>query len=65
MPGRKLTRQRIVCYDRTRKRGLAIQYDLLLKNGEVIDPSAKLRGRRDIAFGNGVVAAVAENISAN
>ena len=65
MPGRKLTRQRIVCYDRTRKRGLAIQYDLLLKNGEVIDPSGKLRGRRDIAFGNGVVAAVAENISAN
>ncbi len=39
-------------------------YDLLLKNGEVIDPSQNLRGWRDVAFSNGKVAAVAENIAA-
>jgi hypothetical protein len=42
---------------------LPIKYDLLLKNGDVLDPAAKLRGRRDIAFRNGLVAAVAENIA--
>jgi hypothetical protein len=34
------------------------------KNGEVLDPGVDLRGRRDVAFRNGVVAAVAENIVA-
>jgi dihydroorotase len=38
------------------------KYDLLLKNGEVVDPSQNLRGRRDIGFSQGVVAAIAENI---
>ena len=41
--------------------GVAIQYDLLLKGGEVIDPSS-LRARRDVAFCRGSVAAVAENL---
>jgi dihydroorotase len=38
---------------------------LLLKNGEVIDPGDKLRGRRDVAFSDGLVAALAEGIPAN
>jgi len=41
---------------------VAEKYDLLLKNGEVVDPSQRLRGRRDIAFSKGLVAAVAEDI---
>ena len=40
------------------------KYDLLFKNGEVVDPGQNLRGRRDVAFSQGVVAAVAENIPA-
>jgi dihydroorotase len=43
---------------------MTIKYELLLKNGEVIDPGEKRRGRYDIGFSNGVVAAVAENIPA-
>jgi dihydroorotase len=43
---------------------MTIKYELLLKNGEVIDPGDKRRGRYDIAFTNGVVAAVEENIPA-
>lgn len=39
-------------------------YDLVLKNGEIVDPSQNLRGRRDIAFQKGVVAAIAEYIPA-
>jgi len=41
-----------------------VNYDLLLKGGEVIDPSNKLRGRRDVAFCDGKIVAVAENIAA-
>ena len=44
---------------------LFIKYDLLLKSGEIIDPGGNSRGRRDIAFHNGLVAAVAEGISTN
>jgi dihydroorotase len=43
---------------------MMIKYELLLKNGEVIDPGDKRRGRYDIGFMNGVVAAVGENIPA-
>ena len=38
------------------------KYDLLLKNGEVIDPSQGLRGVRDIAFRDGRVAALESDI---
>jgi dihydroorotase len=39
-------------------------YDLLLKGGEIIDPSQGLKGRRDVAFARGVVAAIEESIPA-
>ncbi len=38
-------------------------YDLLIKNGTVIDPSQGLHDKRDIAFSDGKVALVAESIS--
>lgn len=37
-------------------------YDLLVKGGEVIDPSQGLRGRRDVAIAEGKIAALAEKI---
>ncbi len=37
-------------------------YDLLLKNGHLIDPKNKISGRRDIAVKDGKVAEVAESI---
>lgn len=40
-----------------------MQYDLLLKGGEVIDPAQSLRAKRDVAFADGKVAAVAEDIA--
>ena len=39
------------------------RYELLLKGGEVIDPSQDLRGPRDVAFSVGKVAALGEDIS--
>ena len=39
------------------------RYELLLKGGEVIDPSQGLRGPRDVAFIDGKVAALEEDIS--
>jgi dihydroorotase len=50
--------------EKVRERSI-INYDLLLKNGEVIDPAGKLRARRDVGFSNGVVAALAADIPAN
>jgi dihydroorotase len=44
---------------------IPMQYDLLLKGGEVIDPAQSLHARRDIAFAGGKVAAVAESIAAD
>ena len=38
------------------------QYDLVIRGGEVIDPSQALRGRRDVAIHNAVVAAVESDI---
>jgi dihydroorotase len=42
-----------------------MQYDLLLKGGELLDPAQQLRARRDVAFAGGKVAAVEENIDAS
>src|SRR5258707_2328422 len=40
------------------------KFDLLIKGGEVLDPSQKLRGIRDIGIRYGVVEAVEPNIPA-
>lgn len=37
-------------------------YDLLLKGGNLLDPGQRINGRRDIAFQDGKIAAVAERI---
>lgn len=36
------------------------RYDMVLRGGEVIDPSQNLRGKRDVAVNRGKVAAIAE-----
>lgn len=41
-----------------------MQYDLLLKGGDLIDPAQSLHARRDVAFAGGKVAAIAESIPA-
>ena len=38
-------------------------YDLVLKGGTVVDPSAGLDGRRDIAVANGAIALIAPDIA--
>ena len=40
-------------------------YDLLLKNGHLIDPKNRISGKRDIAIQGGKVAQVADSIAAN
>src|SRR5438876_8001717 len=40
------------------------KFDLLIKGGEVLDPSQKLRGMRDIGIRNGVIEAVQADIPA-
>ena len=40
----------------------APRYDLLIKGGEVLDPSQGLRGRRDVAIRNAVIEAVEADI---
>ena len=42
-----------------------MKYDLLLTGGEVIDPSAGLRGIMDIGIAGGKIAAVAPSIPAS
>jgi dihydroorotase len=42
-----------------------MQYDLLLKNGVVIDPALSLHARRDVAFSGGKVVALAEQMAAD
>ena len=37
-------------------------YDVLLKEGEVIDPASGVRGVMDIAISQGQVAAIAQDI---
>ncbi len=41
------------------------RHDLLIKGGEVVDPSQNLRARRDVAIRNAVVAAVEPDIPAD
>ena len=41
------------------------KFDLLIKGGEVIDPSQSLRGPRDVAIHNGRIAAVESDIAAD
>lgn len=40
-------------------------YDLVLRGGHVIDPAAGIDGRRDVAFSNGRVAAVEDELPAD
>jgi dihydroorotase len=42
---------------------MAEMYDLLLKGGEVIDPSQALQQHCDVAFRDGRVATIAPNLS--
>src|SRR6266403_4781125 len=37
----------------------ALKYELMIAGGEVLDPSLRLRGKRDIGIKNGQIAAVA------
>ena len=41
-----------------------MKYDILIRGGEVIDPSQQLRGVRDVAVLDGRIAAVAEHVEA-
>src|SRR5919198_5839718 len=43
----------------------ALKYELVIPNGEVLDPSQKLRGRRDIGIKYGQIAAIAPSIPAD
>jgi len=43
----------------------ALKYDLVIAGGDVLDPSQKLRGKRDIGTKNGQIAAVAPSIPAD
>jgi dihydroorotase len=45
---------------RSRRPNHAAPYDLLIRGGEVVDPSQTLRGVRDVAFAWGRVAAIAQ-----
>src|SRR5215510_16540287 len=42
----------------------ALKYDLVIANGEVLDPSQKLRGKRDLGIKHGQIAAVETSIPA-
>ncbi len=42
----------------------ALKYDLVIANGEVLDPSQKLRGKRDLGIKYGQIAAVEASIPA-
>ena len=43
----------------------ALKFDLVIANGDVVDPSQRLRGKRDIGIKNGQVAALAPSIAAD
>jgi dihydroorotase len=43
----------------------ALKYELVIANGEVLDPSQKLRGKRDVGIRFGQIAAIAPNIPAD
>src|SRR4030095_7735284 len=40
----------------------ALKYELVVANGDVLDPSQKLRGKRDIGIRYGQIAAIAASI---
>ena len=42
----------------------ALKYDLVIANGEVLDPSQKLRGKRDIGIKHGKIAGIETSIPA-
>ncbi len=42
-----------------------LKYDLVIAGGDVLDPSQKLRGKRDIGIKNGQIAAVVASIAAD
>jgi dihydroorotase len=44
------------------ERWRVMKYDLVLKNGHVIDPAQNINGRRDIGIKDGKIAAIAEKI---
>ena len=41
---------------------MATTHDLLIRGGTLIDPARGINGRRDVAFRDGVVSAVAEHV---
>src|SRR5262245_13764365 len=43
----------------------ALKFDLVIANGDVLDPGQKLRGKRDLGIKNGQIAAVAPSIAAD
>jgi dihydroorotase len=43
----------------------ALKFDLVIANGDVVDPSQRLRGKRDIGIKNGQIAAIAAGIAAD
>ena len=43
---------------RTEAFGPSDPYDLVIRGGEVIDPSQNLRGKRDVGIRNAVIAAI-------
>jgi dihydroorotase len=43
----------------------ALKFDLVIANGDVVDPSQRLRGKRDIGIKNGQVAAIGASIAAD
>jgi dihydroorotase len=49
----------------TRREGPAMLYDLLLTDGEVLDPGAGLKGRMDVGITGGKIAAVGPNLPRN
>src|SRR5437667_8356885 len=43
----------------------ALKFDIVIANGEVLDPSQKLRGKRDIGVKFGQIAAIAPSLPAD
>src|SRR5437867_3555470 len=43
----------------------ALKFDLVIANGDVMDPSRRFRGKSDVGIKNGQVAAVAPSIAAD
>ena len=42
---------------------MALDYDLILRGGEAVDPSQGVRGMKDVAFKDGRVAALEDQIA--